>query len=63
MRPPMGIALLQAGLQNAVNATLYEKLKYNFIRDMAPVASISHENYGMEVNPSFLAKTVAEFIA
>src|SRR6202023_939322 len=58
-----GYTLLQAGLQNAVNATLYEKLKYNFIRDISPVASISHENYGMEVHPSFPAKTVPEFIA
>src|SRR5271170_1385014 len=39
-----GYTLLQAGLQNAVNATLYEKLRYNFIRDTAPVAGISHEN-------------------
>jgi tripartite-type tricarboxylate transporter receptor subunit TctC len=61
--PADGYALLQAGLQNAVNATLYQKLKYNFIRDIAPVASISHENYGMEVHPSFPAKTVSEFIA
>jgi tripartite-type tricarboxylate transporter receptor subunit TctC len=58
-----GYTLLQAGLQNAVNATLYTKLKYNFIRDMAPVASINHENYCMEVHPSFPAKTVPEFIA
>jgi len=58
-----GYTLLQAGLQNAVNATLYEKLKYNFIRDVAPVGSISHENYGMEVHPSFPAKSVPEFIA
>jgi tripartite-type tricarboxylate transporter receptor subunit TctC len=58
-----GYTLLMAGLQNAVNATLYEKLNYDFIRDIAPVASVSHENYGMEVHPSFPAKTVAEFIA
>jgi tripartite-type tricarboxylate transporter receptor subunit TctC len=57
-----GYTLLMAGLQNAVNATLYEKLSYNFIRDIAPVASVSHENYVMEVHPSFPAKTVIEFI-
>jgi tripartite-type tricarboxylate transporter receptor subunit TctC len=58
-----GYTLLMAGLQNAVNATLYEKLSYNFIRDTAPVGSVSHENYGMEVHPSFPARTVPEFIA
>jgi len=58
-----GYTLLLVSLANAVNATLYEKLNYNFIRDIAPVASISHEAYGMEVNPSFPARTVAEFIA
>ena len=60
---PDGYTLLMSGLQNAVNATLYEKLNYDFIRDTAPVASVSHENYGMEVHPSFPAKTVSEFIA
>jgi tripartite-type tricarboxylate transporter receptor subunit TctC len=60
--PADGYALLLVSLANAVNATLYEKLNYNFIRDIAPIASISHETYGMEVNPSFPAKSVAEFI-
>jgi tripartite-type tricarboxylate transporter receptor subunit TctC len=61
--PGDGYTLLMGGLWNAVNATLYQKLKYDFIRDMVPVAGVSHENYGMEVHPSFPAKTVAEFIA
>src|SRR5436305_2051441 len=61
--PADGYTLLLDSLANAVNATLYEKLKFNFIHDIAPVASISHEAYGMEVHPSFPAKTVGEFIA
>ena len=61
--PADGYTLLMAGLQNAVNTTLYRNLKYDFARDMAPVAGVSHENYGMEVHPSFPAKTVPEFIA
>jgi hypothetical protein len=48
---------------NAINATLYEKLNFNFISDIAPVASISRETFALEVNPSFPAKTVPEFIA
>jgi tripartite-type tricarboxylate transporter receptor subunit TctC len=50
-------------IQSAVNATLYEKLNYNFIRDIAPVASISRQTLALEVTPSFPAKTVLEFIA
>ena len=61
--PADGYTLLLSSISNAVNATLYEKLPYNFIRDIAPVASISHETYGMEVHPSFPAKTVSEFVA
>src|ERR1700726_1148536 len=47
--PADGYTLLLASLGNAVNATLYEKLKYNFIRDIAPVASIGREPLCMEV--------------
>src|SRR3984885_10720611 len=61
--PADGYTLLMAGLQNAVNTTLYRNLKYDFARDMAPVAGVSHENYGMEVHPSFSAKTVPDFIS
>jgi tripartite-type tricarboxylate transporter receptor subunit TctC len=61
--PPDGYTLLLVGPANAVNATLYEKLNYNFIRDIAPVASISREPNVMVVNTSIPAKTVPEFIA
>jgi tripartite-type tricarboxylate transporter receptor subunit TctC len=47
---------------NATNATLYDKLNFNFIRDIAPVASIHREPHVMEVNPSLPVKTVPEFI-
>jgi tripartite-type tricarboxylate transporter receptor subunit TctC len=61
--PPDGYTLLAVGSNNMINATLYEKLNYNFIRDIAPVASVYRVPQVMEVNPSFLAKTVPEFIA
>ena len=48
---------------NAINATLYANLNFNFIRDIAPVACIAGTSYGMLVNPSFPAKVVTEFIA
>jgi tripartite-type tricarboxylate transporter receptor subunit TctC len=50
--PPDGYTLLLANLANAINATLYEKLNFNFIRDIAPVAGISSAPLIMAVNPS-----------
>lgn len=61
--PPDGYTLLLANSANAISATLYEKLNYNFIRDIAAVAGIVRVPQVMEVNPSFQAKTVPEFIA
>src|SRR5262245_51651181 len=61
--PPDGYTLLMALSVNAINATLYENLSFNFIRDTAPVASIANIPLVMEVNPSVPAKTVPEFIA
>ena len=61
--PADGHTLLLTSVGNAVNATLYDKLNYNFLRDIAPVAGISREPLAMEVHPSFPAKTVSEFIA
>jgi tripartite-type tricarboxylate transporter receptor subunit TctC len=61
--PPDGYTLLLAGGWNVINATLYEKLNHNFIRDIAPVASIASIPLVMVVNPSVPAKTVPEFIA
>jgi tripartite-type tricarboxylate transporter receptor subunit TctC len=60
--PPDGYTLLLACLPNASNATLYDKLNYNFIRDIAPVASIAREPFAIEVHPSVPVKTVPEFI-
>jgi tripartite-type tricarboxylate transporter receptor subunit TctC len=60
---PDGYTLLLATIPNAVNATLYENLNFNFIRDIAPVATISRVPNIMVVHPSFPAKTVPEFIA
>jgi tripartite-type tricarboxylate transporter receptor subunit TctC len=61
--PPDGYTLLLVGTTNAINATLYDKLNFNFIRDLAPVASIMRTTSVMVVHPSFPAKTVPEFVA
>jgi tripartite-type tricarboxylate transporter receptor subunit TctC len=60
---PDGYTLLLATLSNAVNATLYKHLNFNFMRDMAPVASIGGSPYLVVVHPSVPAKTIPEFIA
>src|ERR1043166_4851430 len=60
---PDGYTLLLASLPNASNATLYEHLKFNFIRGVPPVAGISGDSFAIEVNPSMPTKTVPEFIA
>jgi tripartite-type tricarboxylate transporter receptor subunit TctC len=60
---PDGYTLMMALSANAINTSLYDKLNFNFIRDIAPVASISTIPLVMEVNPSVSAHTVAEFIA
>jgi len=61
--PRDGYTLLWVGPPAAINATLYEKLNYDFIRDIAPVASIVRGTLVMVVNPSIPAKTVPELIA
>src|SRR5712675_153415 len=61
--PADGYTLLLVPPPSAINATLYEKLNFNFIRDIAPVAGVIRTPFVMEVNPSVPAKTVPEFIA
>ena len=61
--PPDGYTLLLVGLSNTSNLSLYDKLNFNFIRDIAPVAGVVSTTLVMVVNPSVPAKTVGEFIA
>jgi tripartite-type tricarboxylate transporter receptor subunit TctC len=61
--PPDGHTLLLVSLSNAVNASLYESLSFDFVRDIAPVAGISHDPNVVVVNPSFPTHTLPEFIA
>ncbi len=61
--PPDGYTLLLAGPSNAINTTLYQSLSFNFIRDIAPVASVVRFPQVLLTHPSVPATTVAEFIA
>jgi tripartite-type tricarboxylate transporter receptor subunit TctC len=61
--PADGYTLLLIVLTNVFNATLYPNLKFNFMRDIAPVGGIANAPYLIVVNPSFPAKTIPEFIA
>jgi tripartite-type tricarboxylate transporter receptor subunit TctC len=60
---PDGYTLLLVTANNAIKATLFENLKFSFVRDIAPVAGISRNPLVMEVNPSLPVTTVPEFIA
>jgi len=60
---PDGYTILLVNPANGINATLYDKLSFNFVRDIAPVAGLIRVPNVMEVNPSVPAKTVPEFIA
>jgi tripartite-type tricarboxylate transporter receptor subunit TctC len=61
--PADGYTLLLVNVANAINATLYDKLNFNFIRDISPVASMARTAYVLEVNPSIPAYTIPEFIS
>jgi tripartite-type tricarboxylate transporter receptor subunit TctC len=61
--PADGYTLLLCSIANATNATIYDRLNYNFIHDIAPVAGIIRGPYVMVVNPSVPAKSVPEFVA
>src|SRR3984893_6053884 len=61
--PADGYTLLLGGAVNAINATLYEKLNFDFMKDIAPIASLIRFPNVIDLNPSFPAKTIPEFIA
>src|SRR5262245_56155356 len=61
--PPDGYTLLGPVSTNAVNATLYPNLNFNFIRDIAPIGGIANAPFVVVVSPSFPAKTIPQFIA
>ncbi len=61
--PPDGYTLFLAGISNAINVSLYDRLDFNFARDVAAISLISRSPLVMEVNPSFPAAGVREFIA
>jgi tripartite-type tricarboxylate transporter receptor subunit TctC len=60
---PDGVTLLLCGSPDAFNATIYDKLSFNFVRDIAPVAGIARGPLVLVVHPSFPAKTIPEFVA
>src|SRR5262245_34153501 len=61
--PPDGYTLLFVTSANATNATVYEKLNFNFMRDIAPVAATNRSHLVLEVHPTFPANNLAEFIS
>jgi tripartite-type tricarboxylate transporter receptor subunit TctC len=61
--PSDGYVLAQIGVHNSINASLYDKIGYNFVRDIAPVAGLFRSPLVLAVNPSVPAKTVPEFVA
>ncbi len=61
--PPDGYTLLMVGTSNVINPTLYDKLNFNFIRDIAPIAGVIRAPFVLDVNPSIPVRTVPEFIA
>src|SRR5262249_26761604 len=61
--PPPGYTLPSSSVSNPANVTLYDKLSFDLMRDLVPIASITRSPGVLEVNPSFPAQTLPEFIA